>query len=90
MSGGNHNHPRPVIIWAILMLLTIASVIIAEFASSHLLLVIVVFGVAIVKGQLVAVHFMEVGEAAPVWKTLYRVWIVGIGLLLIGAHVISG
>jgi len=88
MSG--HNRRKPVVIWAALMLLTIASVIVAEFASSHLLLLLVVFGVAIIKGQLVAVHFMEVDLAATVWQTLYRMWIIAIGLLLIGGHILSG
>ena len=41
-----------------------------------------VFAAAVIKGQLVAVNFMETRRALPVWNTLYRVWILAIGVAL--------
>lgn len=85
---GARSH-RPAAIWAVLVSLTFASVAVAEFTASHLVLVAVVFGVAIIKGLLVARHFMEVDRARPVWKTLYCTWIAAIGMVLIVGHALA-
>ena len=73
---------RPVLIWQALIALTLTSVVLAEVVGVRLAVSVVIFGVAIVKGQLVAVHFMETPKSTPAWNSLYRVWIVLIGLVL--------
>jgi hypothetical protein len=81
---------RPAICWAILIVLTIMSVMAAESMTWKTMVVVMIFGVAILKGQLIAIHFMEVDRALPVWNTLYRVWIVAIGAVLMLGHLIQG
>ncbi|GGY90541.1 cytochrome C oxidase subunit IV family protein [Novosphingobium colocasiae] len=77
---------RPVLCWAILIAMTLGSVAAAELLNSRQMIFAMIFGVAVLKGQLVAVNFMEVGRALPVWNTLYRAWIVVIGGVLLLAH----
>lgn len=73
---------RPLVIWAALVALTLASVAIAELIPLRVATYVVVFAAAVVKGQMVAVHFMETPRSQPVWNALYRIWIAAIGIAL--------
>lgn len=75
--------------WLLLVVLTLLSVAVAEYAGSHAAMLLAVFGVAIVKGQIVAARFMETVHARPVWRSLYHSWILLIGLLLLGGHLLA-
>lgn len=75
--------------WLLLVALTLASVAVAELAGAHAAILLAVFGVAIVKGQIVAARFMETGHARPVWRTLYHSWILLIGLLLLAGNLFA-
>jgi hypothetical protein len=86
MSG---HHSALVRIWAILAVLTVASTFIAESVGIPVLVYGFAFAIAILKGQMVAVHFMETPLARPVWNALYRSWIVFIGLVLLAGNIIS-
>ncbi len=76
---------RLAMVWAVLVALTLASVALAEGMRSRELVVVIVFGVAVIKGQIVAVQFMET-RRAPGWNTLYRTWIVALGLVMMVAN----
>ena len=78
---------RLVMVWAVLVVLTLASVALAEGVRSQAVVAVIVFGVAVIKGQIVAVRFMETRRARG-WNTLYRTWILALGLLLIIANVL--
>lgn len=84
------HHLRPTVCWMILIALTVISVTVAEVMTWRHMIVAIIFGAAVLKGQLIAVHFMEVDRALPVWNTLYRVWIVAIGAVLIMGHLVQG
>jgi hypothetical protein len=73
---------RPVVVWAVLVVITLASVALAELSAMGPVTYLLVFGAAAFKGQLVAVYFMETPRALPVWNGLYRIWIVAIGAVL--------
>lgn len=71
---------RPVGVWAMLIGLTGMSVGVAELGHLGRLGVALVFAAAACKGQLIAVHFMETPRALPVWNSLYRTWVVAVGV----------
>lgn len=74
--------------WFGLVALTLVSFAAAEGLVSHRLAVVGIFAIAAIKGQIVASRFMEVGHAQPHWRTLYRVWIAGIAVLLAAGHLL--
>ncbi len=70
-------------VWAILVLLTLISVVIAERLHQPWIVLVSAFGLAAVKGNLIAIHFMETRQARTIWNALYRTWIVAIASLLL-------
>ena len=76
-------------VWGVLVIATLASVAFAELSNWRTASVVVIFAVAVVKGQLIAVNFMETPHALPHWNLLYRVWIVAIGAILCGGILLS-
>jgi heme/copper-type cytochrome/quinol oxidase subunit 4 len=74
--------------WFGLVALTLVSFAAAEGLVSHRIAVVGIFAIAAIKGQIVASRFMEVGHALPHWRTLYRVWIAGIAVLLATGHLL--
>ena len=80
---------RPTWIWLGLVILTLASVGLSGAVPYRALVYVIVFGAAVIKGQMVAVHFMETGKAHPTWNGLYRTWIVMIGLALLAGHLFA-
>ena len=68
--------------WIGLITLTLVSFVAAESLIDRRLALACIFAIAALKGQMVASHFMEVGHALPHWRELYRVWIVGIAIML--------
>ncbi len=74
--------------WIALIALTLVSFASADGLVGHRIALAAIFAIAALKGQVVASRFMEVGHALPHWKTLYRVWIVGIAVLLAAGHMI--
>jgi heme/copper-type cytochrome/quinol oxidase subunit 4 len=74
--------------WLGLIALTLVSFAAAEGLLSHRFAIVGIFAIAAIKGQMVASRFMEVGHALPHWRTLYRVWIIGIALVLAAGHML--
>jgi caa(3)-type oxidase subunit IV len=79
----------PIRVWALLAGLTIVSAVIAERMHQPTIVIVSAFAFAVVKGQLVAVHFMETKRARAVWNGLYRSWIVAIGVLLLLGNLLA-
>jgi Prokaryotic Cytochrome C oxidase subunit IV len=75
--------------WIGLIVLTLVSFAAAESWIDRNYAIAVIFAIAALKGQMVASRFMEVGHALPHWKTLYRVWIIGIAVVLAGGHMLG-
>ncbi len=82
-------HDRPRLIWLILVSLTLGSITVFEAHLGQAFVILTVFGIAVIKAQLIATYFMETGKALPAWNATYRVWIFVIGLILIGGHVLG-
>jgi len=76
-------------IWALLAGLTIVSAVVAERIHLPIVVFVSAFAFAVVKGQLVAVHFMETNRARAVWGGLYRSWIVVIGAVLLLGNLLA-
>ncbi len=74
------------IAWLGLVALTVLSFAAAEGLIAHRFALAAIFAVAAFKGQIVASRFMEVGHALPHWRTLYRIWIFAIAIVLAGGH----
>jgi uncharacterized membrane protein len=72
--------------WIALIALTLVSFAAAESLMGRRFAIAAIFAIAVIKGQMVASRFMEVGHALPHWKALYRVWIFGIAIMLAGGH----
>jgi Prokaryotic Cytochrome C oxidase subunit IV len=75
--------------WFALIALTLVSFAAAESLLDRRAAIAVIFAVAAIKGHMVANRFMEVGHALPHWKALYRVWIIGIAIMLAGGHILE-
>lgn len=75
--------------WLALVALTLLSVAIAEMSGLRAAMYVAVFGVAIIKGQIVAARFMETRRARPVWRGLYHIWILLIGLALLAGNIFA-
>lgn len=74
--------------WLGLVGLTLLSFASVEGMVSHRFVLVGIFAIAAIKGQMVASRFMEVGHALPHWRTLYQVWIAGIAAMLAVGHII--
>jgi len=74
--------------WMGLIALTLISFAAAETLIDRRLALACIFAIAALKGQLVAASFMEVGRALPHWSALYRVWIIGIAIMLAAGNVV--
>lgn len=76
--------------WLLLVLVTIASVALAELPDWRKVAFPVVFAASVIKGQIVATKFMETDRALPIWNVLYRVWILAMGIVLCGGVYLAG
>jgi heme/copper-type cytochrome/quinol oxidase subunit 4 len=74
--------------WIGLIVLTLVSFVAAETLIDRRIALACIFAIAALKGQMVASRFMEVGHALPHWNAMYRVWIVGIAIILVVGHII--
>ncbi len=74
--------------WIGLIVLTLITFAAAESLSTRRLSIVVIFAIAALKGQIVAIRFMEAGHALPHWNALYRVWIFGIAIMLAMGHLL--
>ena len=79
----------PIVIWAVLCLLSMVSVVQLETGWSRRVATLLVVVFAATKAHLVIRHFMEASRARPVWRLLYGAWTfaaaatIAIGYLLV-------
>lgn len=73
----------PLIIWLMLVLGTGLTFIAGESGHSGDLLVVAVLALALLKGSLVAQHFMELRHAPAIWRrgVLGWLWLVVLGIV---------
>lgn len=76
--------------WALLVAFTLVSVSLDALLDWRDIASLVVFAFAVIKGQIVAVKFMETPRALPMWNVLYRIWILIIGIVLWGGVFLAG
>lgn len=75
--------------WALLVLLTLTSVALAEGAGGGSVIVVALFAAAAVKALIVAYRYMEIDRAAEPWRHLYPTWIVAVGAMLAVGHLLG-
>jgi len=54
---------------------------------------ILVFGslaIALIKGRLIAWHYMGLARVAPLWRAVLGSWLVVVGLLIAAAFLLAG
>jgi hypothetical protein len=71
-------------------MLSLLSTLLAEGSKHAAYAVVTIFIIAAAKGDLVIMHYMEAGRAAPHWKFMYRAWLGTVTVLLITGHIWSG
>jgi Prokaryotic Cytochrome C oxidase subunit IV len=79
--------PRPSTIWLLLMALSLVSTLMAERSGHAVYAIVGIFVIAVAKGDLVIMHYMEAGRAEPHWQIMYRIWLGVVTALLIGGHI---
>lgn len=72
--------------WLALMALTLFSFEFAERALGPKITIMAIFASAIIKANLILVHYMDITRAARHWQVLYRIWVGVTGCLLILGH----
>lgn len=69
-------------VWAALIGLTFFSLAVAERLPFRSAAIVAIFGIAVLKAELVMVRYMEVGDAPQRWRALYQGWAVVVGVML--------
>jgi Prokaryotic Cytochrome C oxidase subunit IV len=82
--------PQARTIWLLLIALSLLSTLLAESSNHAEYAIVTIFSIAAAKGDLVIMHYMEAGRAAPHWKFMYRGWLGIVTVLLIGGHILAG
>ena len=76
----------PLTVWLALVVATGTTFIAGEFGPAGRWLVIGVLALALLKGSLVALHFMELHHAPAVWKWSVLGWLWAVVLGVIGVY----
>lgn len=73
----------PLIVWLALVVATAVTFAATESGSSGWLLVVGVLALALLKGSLVILHFMELRHAPAIWRrgVLGWLWLVMLGIV---------
>ena len=76
----------PLTVWLVLVVATGITFTAAELGSAGRLLVVGVLGLALLKGSLVILHFMELRHAPAVWRWSVLGWLWAVVLGIVGAY----
>lgn len=79
----------PFRVWVLLVVLTFASLAVAEQITLRAIAQFGIFAIAAIKGQLVIEHYMEARLAERHWQIMYSIWILVVTLLLTWGHIAS-
>lgn len=72
--------------WLILMFATIASTWITQDGSGNLTVAATVLGIALIKGRLIALDFMELRHAPGLYRLIFEGWLMVISLVLLAGY----
>lgn len=79
----------PIVIWASLCALTIASVLLVEWGGWGSATPVLLTLIAAVKSRMVILKYMEARHALPHWRFLYEAWNFATVATLIMGHILS-
>jgi len=77
--------PDPTLVWLALLALTGLTYIVAKLHVSGPALVFGVLAIALVKGRLVAWHYMGLARVQEAWRAVLGGWLVAVGGLIAAA-----
>jgi len=76
--------------WLVLVVLTLTTFSFGALGYQGMGLVMAVLLIALVKGQLVVDHFMQLRRGAPMWRMLLTGYLLTIGALIAIAFAVAG
>lgn len=79
----------PILVWASLCTLTMASVLLAEWGGWRSATPVLIVLIAAVKSRMVILNFMEARHALPHWRFLYEVWNFAAAATLIMGYMLA-
>ena len=82
--------PGPTAVWLALMALTGATYLAGELHLSGPALVFGVLAIALVKGRLIAWHYMGLARVRPLWRWVLGGWLIVVGGLIAAAFALAG
>lgn len=82
--------PGPTAVWLLLVALTGLTYAAGELHLTGPPLVFGVLAIALIKGRLIAWHYMELARVAPLWRAVLGGWLVAVGLLIGAAFLLAG
>ncbi|MEY2892184.1 MAG: hypothetical protein RJA98_2092 [Pseudomonadota bacterium] len=74
---------RPIVVWACLCALTVASVLLAESGRWRSATPVLIVLIAAVKSRMVILNYMEARHALAHWRFLYETWNFAVAATLI-------
>jgi caa(3)-type oxidase subunit IV len=74
--------PAATVVWVVLIALTGVTYSAGKLAFTGPLLVFGVLAIALLKGYLIAWHYMGLAEASPLWRAVVGGWLAVVGLLI--------
>ncbi|MEF8792949.1 cytochrome C oxidase subunit IV family protein [Thiohalorhabdus sp.] len=83
------SRPGPTAIWLLLLALTGLTYAAGELHLTGPPWVFGVLAIVLVKGRLIAWHYMELARVAPLWRAVLGGWLVAVGGLIAAAFLLS-
>ena len=82
--------PSPTAIWLVLVVLTAATYAAGMFPIAGRPLIYGVLVIALLKGYLIAWHYMGMAQAGALWRAILGGWLAVVGLLIAAAFELAG
>lgn len=76
-------------VWLVLIGLTLITFLLGMLGDQGIVMALLVLLIALVKGRLVADHFMMLRRGAPMWRMLLDGYLITLGVLLGIAFVVA-
>ncbi|WP_066522072.1 MULTISPECIES: cytochrome C oxidase subunit IV family protein [Sphingobium] len=73
-------------IWALLIAVSLASFLMAEYHHARMLAVAVVMAIAGFKVRLVLYHFMDLGTVPPGFRWFFNCWVITCSVMIFGIY----
>jgi caa(3)-type oxidase subunit IV len=75
--------------WLVLMIATAVTWYLGEVGAAGTMAIVAMLAIAVVKGRLVILDFMELREAPLLWRALLEGWLILVSSLILLAYWIS-